>query len=652
MTFSTLLNLGNAQKPGTVLSIWRQERAFRIGHALCYSCFLLSVIATVTDFFWSDFFVILTDFVLLFGVSTSLYFLRAKPRPGYFWWPLYIGFWISTIPSFLSTGGIQSPFFGLSLVVFYLLGAVLDANNSPFRYFLFSLSHIPAFLLIGQLHPIATPSDLPQIFTIIMTILFLVAIYICINAVLRTEEELSLEFANHYRHLGETEAALKKQESLLLEVHQDLEKRVEERTLQLEESLKREKIAKRIAEEASQAKMQFLANMSHEIRTPMNSILGFSDLLVGDHLSKDEMKEYLSRIRANGKQLLHLIDDILDLSKFEAGRIPIQKSSFSLRTLINEVVNSFAPSLAGKDLQLHVLFPEGPSPQIYTDPARMSQVLTNLLSNSVKFSSKGIIQIAIKYHKLDGNKLFVSIDVSDAGVGISEENQRTLFQPFSQGDSSVARRFGGSGLGLALSKHIAKALDGTLELVHSQPGVGSQFSFQLTVDQIEENPTVRQPVKSRAISAENNLLKNKKVLLVEDSSDNAFLIWHYLKAFSVEVDIANDGAEAVEKCQQKSYDCILMDIQMPGMDGLEATRKIRAQGFKKPIIALTAHALPTEAQRSLEAGCDLHLTKPISKDVLIGSLSTQLILTSDLESKIKSENFPSDANIFPLTTEL
>ena len=215
MTFSTILNLGNVQKPGKVLAIWRQERAFRIGHALCYSCFLLAIIATVTDFFWSDFFVILTDFVLLFGVSTSLYFLRVKPRPGYFWWPLYVGFWISTIPSFLSTGGIQSPFFGLSLVIFYLLGAVLDAHNSPFRYFIFSIAHIPAFLLIGQLYPLAAPADLPHTFTIIMTVLFLVAIYICINAVLRTEEELSFEFANHYRHLGETEEALKKQESLL-----------------------------------------------------------------------------------------------------------------------------------------------------------------------------------------------------------------------------------------------------------------------------------------------------------------------------------------------------------------------------------------------------------------------------------------------------
>lgn len=749
MSFRQQLNATTSQNPEALLMIWRQERAFRIGKALCYCVLILSIFATIADFFWSDIYVFATDFVLMSGSGLTLYWLNSHHRPHYFWYPLFIGFWVSTIPTFFSTGGIESPFFALDLIIFYMLGAVLDTRHSPLRYFIFSILHLPVFLLIENFYPLSVAAPLSPFFTALISGLSIFGAYICLSSLLRTEMELSYELVTHYRNLGQTEHELKKQElqlreaqaianvgnwewdikkdhiswsdelfkiyevdkstfepsfssylarldpalrektqailrkaaltgedfsfenrvttsagvrfvssrgrvirdddgqaikmfgtsqditdrknieSLLLEARSELEKRVEERTIQLEESLAREKAATRIAEEASQAKMQFLANMSHEIRTPMNSILGFSDLMASENLAADEIKDYLARIRANGKQLLHLIDDILDLSKFEAGRIPIQKSAFSLRTLINEVVNSFAPSLIPKGLKLDLSFQEGPSPQIFTDSSRLSQILTNLLSNSVKFSNHGTISIAVNYTKLESNRLSVTIDVKDAGMGMSVESQKNLFRPFSQGDTSIARRFGGSGLGLALSKHIAKALDGDLELVSSVPGKGSHFRLQFIVEQIKEQKASTAANRPRILSKENNLLQNKKILLVEDSSDNAFLICHYLKPFGADVDLASDGGEAVEKVEQKNYDCILMDIQMPGMDGLEATRKIRSLGFKNPVIALTAHALPTEAQRSLEAGCDLHLTKPISRDILIGSLSAQFILSKD-----------------------
>jgi signal transduction histidine kinase/ActR/RegA family two-component response regulator len=757
MSYWQSLSGPSAQNPEKILNVWRQERAYRVGYILCYSCLFLAAIATVADFIWSNTYVFATDFLFTGGVIFSFYLLKAKRR-AYFWWPLFISFWISTIPSHLSTGGIASPFLGLNLVAFYLMGAVLDAKHQSLRYFIFAAIHIPIFMVIEKIHPLVGQVDISPTFSGIMMGLILVGCYMCVNGVLSTEEELSFEFADYSRNLGKTQAELKKHEqqlreaqtiasvgnwewdvvrgsvswsdelykiyevdrdlfnpslsnylsrldsesrdriekiltsakdsgesfsfeskiqtrrgekyissrgrvvcdlqnrvvkmigtsqditdrknieSQLLDARNDLEKRVEERTLQLEESLQREMAAKKMAEDASQAKMQFLANMSHEIRTPMNAILGFSDLLASEQISANDTKEYLDRIRANGKQLLHLIDDILDLSKFEAGRIPIQKSSFVLKTLIHEVMKSFSFLLEKKGLALKVSFPEGPSPQIFTDASRVSQVLTNLLSNSIKFSEKGTIQILVNHKPVENNKYLITVDVKDDGMGISSEHQKNLFQPFSQGDSSVARKFGGSGLGLALSKHIAQALGGKLELVYSEPQLGSHFCFEFSVEQMTFPTLTAAPLQKRLDSQKLNVLQGKRVLLVEDSADNAFLICHYLKPFALEIDVANDGLQAVTCASQKSYDCILMDIQMPGMDGLEATRRIREMGFAKPILALTAHALPTEAQRSLEAGCNIHLTKPISKDILIQSLITQFELYQKAQIK---ESVPS-----------
>ncbi len=409
----------------------------------------------------------------------------------------------------------------------------------------------------------------------------------------------------------------------LMDARTELENRVEERTQQLAQSLEREKAAKIVAENASQAKMQFLANMSHEIRTPMNSILGFSELLATKLNSATEADEYLARITANGKQLSHLIDDILDLSKFEAGHIPVQKEGFLLETLVDEVVNSFLPTLNSKGLILNVSNQIADEKvrlnPIYSDRSRISQVLTNLLSNSIKFSHGGIVSLTIKSRTLDTTHAQIQFDVQDSGIGISPENQQTLFQPFSQGDSSIARKFGGSGLGLALSKRIAEALGGKLVLVTSELGQGSLFSFEVLADL---QPVGNEPHVTMKNKESNNGIEyqNKRILLAEDSADNALLFCNYLKTLGVQIDVVTDGMQAVISVMQQSYDCILMDVQMPGMDGLEATKMIREMGYTMPILALTAHALKAEADRSIQAGCNLHLTKPISQTDLRRSL--------------------------------
>ncbi len=736
------------EKPQQLLGIWRQERAYRVGKAICYSGFILSFISTIADFFWSPPAVIATDFVLLVGCLASIIWLNSSWRSTHFWWPLYIGFWISSLPSFWATGGLSSPFFGVGLAALYTISAVMDSKGRTVPYMIFALIHIPAFYLIELIYPLSTPTSLPLEFVAIITELILAVLFICIRAMLGTENELSGEFAEHYLNLAKTEEELKKSESRLreaqsiarigswewdlksdiiswsdelfkiyevkkedfdpsfkaylerldpeirqetneiirksilsgedfvfenkintsrgesfilgrgrvvkdaegrtvkmlgtaqditdrkriesqlMEARNELEKRVEERTLQLAESLESEKAAKELAENASQAKMQFLANMSHEIRTPMNSILGFSELMASEKQSNEENKEYLARIRTNGTLLMHLIDDILDLSKFEAGRIPIHKSFISLKSLVDDAMSSFLPTLKSKGLELQFLYHAEDSLRILTDAHRLSQILTNLLNNAIKFSEKGIVKVTVSCQEInEPGKVHLCIEVEDTGIGISDEHQKNLFQPFKQGDSSIVRKFGGSGLGLALSKRIAEALDGKLELKKSVLGKGSHFIFQTYVERAPTETNKKNATRVVAIgSSENEQFQDKKILLVEDSPDNAFLICHYIKSLGANIDVVTDGLQAVKMVGQQTYDCVLMDIQMPVMDGLEATRRIRNQGYKKPVIALTSHALPEERARSMQAGCDLHLTKPIKKTDLIDILTEQLQL--------------------------
>ncbi len=406
--------------------------------------------------------------------------------------------------------------------------------------------------------------------------------------------------------------------------HSELEQRVKERTQQLAESLERERTAKELAENASQAKMQFLANMSHEIRTPMNSILGFSDLLEGESPLNAEGQEYLARIRSNGMNLMRLIDDILDLSKFEAGRIPIERKWFAVKTLVDEVLSSFAPALNSKGIKTDVAYMASETLSVKTDGKRINQILVNLVGNAVKFSEFGTIRIQVATKPLDSKRISLEFEIGDEGIGMSEDAQSRLFQPFSQGDGSIVRKYGGSGLGLALSKRIATALDGDLRLKASAPHKGSTFVLTVEVEhRIADQPIDRVEPPRADPDDKMREYAGRRILLAEDAPDNAMLIERYIRPMGLIVDMAKDGLEAVALAGLHAYDCILMDIQMPKMDGLEATRLIRKQGFTKPIIALTAHALPSEAQRSLSAGCTLHLTKPVNRATLIEAIREQ-----------------------------
>ncbi|WP_413576686.1 MHYT domain-containing protein [Bdellovibrio sp. HCB290] len=414
-------------------------------------------------------------------------------------------------------------------------------------------------------------------------------------------------------------------EKELLKTQVELESRVRQRTADLEQALIREKHAKEVAEEATKAKMSFLANMSHEIRTPMNAILGFADLLSAEKLN-EEQEELLGRIQANGTLLLRVIDDILDLSKFEAGKMPIEKSLLSYLELIDEVKTSLSLLAEKKEISIEVEQIGDLPKNIYSDPVRLRQILVNLIGNAVKFSEKGTIKIRVRAERFNG-RIRIITEVQDSGIGISEDGQQKIFHAFGQADSSINRKFGGTGLGLVLSRHFARALGGDLSLLQSQEGVGSTFVFTIVSDDEERLKEVavrktgapKPPVTLRDFADQ-----NVKILLAEDMPDNQLLIRRYLKSENFNVQCANDGFEVLQMVSKGDFDIILMDVQMPGMDGLQATRKLRSQGYTKPIIALTAHALPEEVEKSLEAGCNDHLTKPINRSELLRAIKDVL----------------------------
>ncbi|MGE5086474.1 MAG: response regulator [Bacillota bacterium] len=376
-------------------------------------------------------------------------------------------------------------------------------------------------------------------------------------------------------------------------------------------------IEKRIyAEKSSKTKSQFLANMSHEIRTPLNAILGFTELLKDDDLTVGERKKYLSIIERTGENLSALINDILDLSKVEAGHVDLVKSEFSLSTLISET-RDIIQSIANKK-NLAVIFEVSPDlPQtIYSDPLRLRQILMNLLNNAVKFTEEGFVKMTC--HQEGGNLVFT---IQDSGIGIKPEEKEVLFKPFSQIDSSLSRKHEGTGLGLVLSRRLAELLGGSVSLQTSNTNKGSTFVATIALEEapLESRP-VHITVSDQKKTLDGSSLKGCRILLVDDVSDNILLIEHFLRKFEMKIDQASNGLEAIQKISENSYDVVLMDIQMPVMDGHMATQILRAQGITIPIIAVTAHAMTEDRERSLEAGCNDYLTKPINQQLLFDTI--------------------------------
>ena len=394
---------------------------------------------------------------------------------------------------------------------------------------------------------------------------------------------------------------------------------------------------------ATEIKNQFLAAMSHEIRTPLNAIMGFSELLALSDQTADERYIYGERMKRNAVLLLRLINDILDLSKVESGKLQIEKIDTNLPELFSDVRMVMSHLAEEKGVSFFMTGTNILPDIVTTDPTRLKQILINVVGNAVKFTSEGAVRLVTSVDQMSRK---CSITVSDTGEGMSSEQSAKIFYPFMQGDATTTRKFGGTGLGLDLARRLAKALGGDVVLLESSPGKGSVFEITFAL----ENPRYKGQVKASERKSKEKIptLNGIRVLLAEDAPDNQLLMTKFLTLAGASVELASDGEEVVSKSQSDDYDIILMDIQMPKLDGYAATARIRDDGYKGPIVALTAHAMRDEIERCWQMGCDDHLAKPVTMLELCDMVHRLVI------GQVKTSKHPFDRRkaIFSLKEEL
>ncbi len=429
--------------------------------------------------------------------------------------------------------------------------------------------------------------------------------------ILKHKEEIEAQ-----RDLANNQNKQIQKQNIELEIHQtQLEKIVEQRTAQL-------KIAKEKAEASDRLKSSFLANMSHEIRTPMNAIIGFSELISDQEIDEDQRKEMVAHLNSNCNSLLHLIDDIIDIARIEAGQLRIFKQDCFINKTIIELYDLFSETELKENRNVELIIEIENTDQhlsIYSDPYRFRQILTNLIGNAIKFTDHGYIKFGYKISP-KGFEDYVKFFVEDSGIGLNKKEQKEIFEQFRKIESSDKNKlYRGAGLGLTISKNLVQELGGEL-WIESETGIGSTFYF--TLPNIK---TSNKQEKEKSTNTDYNW-KNKTILIAEDELSNIKMIKLVLKKTNVNIIHVQNGKDVIKKCKKnKDIDLVLMDIKMPKVNGLEATKEIRKFNIDIPVIAFSAYAMPSDQQKAKEAGCNDFIAKPIKKDNLLAKLNHYLI---------------------------